>query len=102
MATLSDDSCRMLPEAHAWEVVRAPEVMNVPEVDAVQIEIAVIVSDVPPFVHCGLEVVIVIVPDDEVPNVTETRVEEPAEMLVVPAVPGAAVCSWTKTLPEVV
>ena len=93
MATLSDDSCRMLPDAHAWEVVRAPEVMNVPEVDAVQMEIAVIVSDVPPLVHWGLEVVMVMVPAEEVPNATKTRVALPTLMEVVPAEPGAAVCS---------
>ena len=93
MVTLSEDSCRMLPDAHACEVVSCPEHRNVPDVDAVQMEIAVIVSDVPPFVHCGLEVVMVVTPDDAEPNATKTRVVEPTEMLVVPADPGAAVCN---------
>lgn len=102
METLSDDSCRMLPDAHAWLEVSAPEAMNVPELEADQMEIAVIVSLVPPFVHCGLEVVMVVVPADAAPNATSTRVAEPTLMLVVPAVPGAAVCSWTYTFPDVV
>jgi hypothetical protein len=91
MVTLKEDSCRMFPDAHAWEVVSCPETRNVPAVDAVQMEIAVIVSDVPPLVHCGLEVVMVFTPAEGVPNVTDTRVVEPTETPVVPAVPGAAV-----------
>lgn len=97
-----DDSCRMLPDAHACEVVREPEVRNVPAVLADQMEIAVMVSEVPPLVHCGLEVVIVTTPEEAVPNATRTRVVLPTLILVVPAVPGAAVCNWTYTFPDVV
>lgn len=95
MLTLSEESCRMFPDAQAWLEVSAPEVRNVPAVEADQMLIAVIVSDVPPLVHCGLEVVMVMVPDDEVPKATKTRVVLPTLMEVVPAVPGAAVCNWT-------
>ena len=85
----------MLPEAHACEVVSCPEVMNVPLLLADQMEIAVIVSDVPPLVHCGLLVVIVVVPADAEPNATKTRVDEPADALLVPADPGSPVCRAT-------
>lgn len=91
MVTDSDDSCRMFPEAHAWEVVSAPEVRNVPDVEADQMLIAVMVSEVPPLVHCGLEVVMVTTPLEAVPKVIDTRVVLPTETEVVPAVPGAAV-----------
>lgn len=101
MLTDSDDNCRMLPDAHACELVNEPEAMNVPAEDADQMEIAVIVSDVPPLVHCGVPEM-EIVPDEEVPNVTDWRVALPTDAEVVPAAPGAAVCKATNTLPEVV
>src|ERR1700722_16793370 len=101
MEMLTEESCRMLPEAHAWEVVSCPEQMNVPAVEAVQNETAVIVSEVPPLVHCGVPDTVT-VPADAVPNVTDTRLEDPADAAVVPAEPGSAVWRAMKTAPEVV
>lgn len=94
MDTLSDVNCRVSPEAHAFDDDRAAENRNVPDVDADHTEMSVMVSEVPPFVQVGW-VDKLIDPDDAVPNVAEARVVEPAEIDVVPAEPGAAVCNWT-------
>jgi hypothetical protein len=41
----------VLPDTHAWDAVRAADHRKLPDVDASQQEMWVIVSDVPPFVH---------------------------------------------------
>jgi hypothetical protein len=83
----------MLPDAHACDVVSCPAHRWVPDVDADQIEMAVMVSDVPPLVHWGSEPMEA-APPEALPNVTDCRAVEPAETLAVPALPGSPVCSW--------
>lgn len=90
IATLKEDSCRMLPLAHACDVVSGPDARKVPAVTVDQMEMSVMVSDVPPLVHCGVPVM-AMEPAEAVPNVTDWRVDDPAETAVVPAAPGAAV-----------
>ena len=93
MDTLSDVNCRVSPEAHAFDDDRAAENRNVPDVDADHTVMSVMVSEVPPLVQVGC-VDRLIEPEDAVPNVAEDRVVEPADVEVVPADPGAAVCNW--------
>jgi hypothetical protein len=101
MLTLREESCRMFPDAHACDEVRVPDARNVPAVTALQMEMSVMVSEVPPFVHCGVPPM-EMEPLEAVPKVTDCRVFEPAETAVVPAAPGAAVWICTYTLPDVV
>jgi hypothetical protein len=96
-ATLRVFSCRVSPDAHALEVVSVAENRNVPAVDADHTAMSVIVSEVPPFVHCGV-LPMDVEPAEAAPKVTESRVVDPTDTLVVPAVPGSAVWSSTKTL----
>ncbi|MEU3613499.1 hypothetical protein ABZ725_14445 [Streptomyces sp. NPDC006872] len=80
---------------HAFDADRATENRNVPELDAVQIERWVIVSEVPPFVHDGFVPVSASAdPDDDAANVNTDLLDDPALMAVVPAAPGFAVWSW--------
>ena len=53
METLNEESCKVSPDAQAFDAERAQENKNVPLVAADQIEISVIVSVVPLFVHVG-------------------------------------------------
>lgn len=91
--TVSDVSCIVSADAHAFDVVTVPENKNVPLLDADHAEMSVIVSDVPPFVQDGVPD-IVTTPDDADPNVALERPVEPTETLAVPADPGAPVWIW--------
>ncbi|MGQ4343575.1 hypothetical protein ACN6LG_003966 [Streptomyces sp. SAS_275] len=80
------------PDDHAFDELSATENRNVPLVDAVQTEMSVIVSEVPPFVHDGFVPVSASAdPDEEAANVKTLRVVDPALIAVVPAAPGLAV-----------
>lgn len=91
----------MLPLAQAWDEVRVPEQRKVPAVTADQMEMSVMVSDVPPLVHCGVPEMAT-EPLEAVPKVADCRVVDPTEVAVVPAVPGSAVWMAMNTLPVVV
>jgi len=91
------DSVNVSADAHAFDAVSATVNRSVPDVDAVQIEIWVSVSDVPPFVHAdGAVPRDSDDPDEELEKMNEFRVVEPTDTLEVPAAPGSPVCSWTK------
>ncbi len=49
--TVADVNVKVSPEAHAWLEPIAADHRNVPDVDALQNDTSVNVSDVPPFVH---------------------------------------------------
>ena len=78
------------PEAHALLALSAALNKNVPAVAADHTEMSVMVSEVPPFVHDGV-LLMAMEPAEAAEKVVDTRVVEPAEMDVVPAVPGGAV-----------
>jgi hypothetical protein len=75
---------------HACDAVSAHDSRNVPADDAVQIEMWVIVSDVPPLVQAD-NVDNVIDPADAAFHATAFRVALPTDTAVVPAAPGSAV-----------
>jgi hypothetical protein len=99
MEMLSEVSENESPLAQAFEADRAPEPLKVPAVEADQRAMCVRVSDVPPLVHEEAIEVMATEPPEAVPIVAETREVEPADTAVVPAAPGSAVCSSTKTPP---
>jgi hypothetical protein len=87
----------MSPLAHDLDAVSVTENRKVPEEAADHMARSVIVSVVPPFVHCGVPLIDV-EPAEAAPKVADCRVLEPADVLVVPAVPGSAVWSSTYTV----
>ena len=95
MATENDVSVNVFVFTHAWEAVRAADALNVPAVEAVQIEMWLIVSEVPPFVHGPAVPVIAFDPPDADAIVACLRDVSPAAAFDVAAEPGSPVWSLT-------
>lgn len=93
MAMLSDVKVKVFVFTHACEEVRAADALNVPAVDAVQIEMCVSVSVVDTFVQGPAVPVIAFDPPDAEAIVAAFRDVSPAAAAVVPAEPGSAVWS---------
>jgi hypothetical protein len=72
--------------------------LNVPAVEALQIEMCESVSDVPPLVQVDAIDVIAFDPAEAAAIVACTRAVDPTEPAVAPADPGSAVCSLMKQL----
>jgi hypothetical protein len=88
---VSEVSVNVFVDAHAWDDERAADALNVPAVDADQIEMCDSVSDVPPLVQGPTDALDAFDPPAAAAMVACLRVVSPAAAAVAPAAPGSAV-----------